>query len=139
MEKDLSPIYDKWNITKKELAKREEHFFFKTGEIWWCSLGLNIGSESYGKGETFRRPILILKKLSKNSCIAIPLTSKEKIGTWFQEITIHREKKWAMLYQIRMIHSNRFQRRMAVLDDGDFKRVKQKLEALLELSNHHPA
>lgn len=70
----------------------------------------------------------------------MPLTSREKVGTWFQEITLHGEKKWAMLHQIRMIHSNRFQRRMAVLDEGDFKRVKQKLEALLELSdNHHPA
>ncbi|HLC48911.1 MAG TPA: type II toxin-antitoxin system PemK/MazF family toxin [Candidatus Andersenbacteria bacterium] len=140
MKKDFSAEYDAWNDTKKSLAKRQEKFFFKTGDIWWCSLGLNIGTESYGKGETFRRPILILKKLSGNACIAIPLTSKEKTGTWFQEITLHGEKKWVMLNQIRMIHSNRFQRRMAVLDDRDFKLVKQKLEALLELSdNHHLA
>lgn len=137
MQKDLSTEYDAWNFKKKSLAKREEKFFFKTGEIWWCSLGLNIGTESYGKGETFRRPILIIKKLSGNACIVVPLTSRPKTGTWFQGITLHREKKWVMLHQIRMIHSNRFQRRMAVLDDGDFRRVKQKLEALLELSDHH--
>lgn len=133
MKKDLSIEYDEWNTKKKALAKREEKFFFKTGDIWWCSLGLNIGTESYGKGETFRRPMLIIKKLSGNSCIAIPLTSKEKVGTWFQEVTLHGEKKWAMLHQIRMVHTNRFQRRLAVLDDDDFKRVKLKLKALLEL------
>jgi len=36
-----------------------------------------------------------------------------------------------------MFSTNRFQRRLATLDDADFIRVKEKLEALLELPNHH--
>ena len=55
--------YDQWNNVKKELANREEKFFFKEGEIWWVSLGQNLGTESYGKGDTFRRPVLVIKKL----------------------------------------------------------------------------
>ncbi len=114
--------------------------YFKEGQIWWCSLGQNIGSESFGKGENFRRPILIIKKLSADLCIALPLTSKEKIGTWFIDITIHGERKWAMLYQIRTLNKKIFSIKLGELDDIDFDRVKEKLETLLELSvNRHPA
>ena len=36
--------------------------FFKEGEIWWCHLGENVGTEMNGKGDFFTRPVLILKK-----------------------------------------------------------------------------
>jgi mRNA-degrading endonuclease toxin of MazEF toxin-antitoxin module len=67
-------------------------------------------------------------------CIGIPLTSKNKIGSWFETITLNNESKVALVYQIRMFSTNRFQRRLATLDDNDFKKVKEKLKALLELS-----
>lgn len=139
MKKDFSKEYDTWNTTKKALAKREEKFFFKTGDIWWCSVGLNIGTESYGKGGTFRRPVLVIRKLSKTSFIGIPLSTRKKVGTWFCDISIFGKTQYVLLYQIRMFSVNRLQRRLTALDDKDFSRVKQKLEALLELSHNHPA
>lgn len=51
------------------------------------SVGLNIAMESCGKGKTLRRPVLIYKKLSGNLFIGLPLTSKEKTGTWFTDIS----------------------------------------------------
>ncbi len=133
MQKD----FDDWNIKKKDLEEVTDKFLFKTGDIWWCSVGLNIKTESCGKGENYQRPVLVLKKLSAESFIGIPLSTQEKIGSWFADITIHGEKRYALLYQIRMFSANRFQRRLATLDDADVLRVKEKLEALLELSNHH--
>lgn len=127
--------YDNWNIKKKELSNKEDKYFFKEGDIWWVSLGKNLGTESYGKGETFRRPVLIVKKLNSKSCIVIPLISKEKTGSWFIDITFQGEIKIALLYQIRMMDVKRFQRRLGVLDESDFKRVKEKLKILLELSS----
>ena len=129
MEKD----FDNWNIKKKQFENLSTKFLFRTGEIWWCSVGLNVKTESCGKGEQYQRPVLILKKLSKESFIGIPLSSQKKDGTWFCEITIRGEKRYALLYQIRMFNSVRFQRRLAVLDYTDFKNLKQKLKALLEL------
>jgi len=129
MEKD----FDKWNLKKKQLENSSAKFFFKTGEIWWCSVGLNVKVETCGKGKDYQRPVLILRKLSRESFIGVPLSTKKKEGTWFCEITIHNEKRYALLYQIRMFSSVRFQRRLASLDDADFKRIKEKLKALLEL------
>jgi mRNA interferase MazF len=136
MENDKLQKYDEWNEKKKSIAigEKTSKIYFREGDIWWCSIGLNVASESYGKGEEFRRPILIIKKLSHDTCIAIPLTSKEKVGSWFAEITIGGERKWAMLYQIKMIHKKRFQRKIAELDEKDVALVKEKLKTLLELS-----
>ncbi len=133
MKKD----FDQWNIKKKSLEIQEKKFFFKTGDIWWCSVGLNVRSESCGKGEEYQRPVLVLRKLSSDSFIGIPLSTQKKEGSWFCEIDINGEPRYALLYQIRMFHTARFQRRLAALDEGDFNQVKEKLEALLELSNHH--
>ena len=77
MDKD----FDKWNIQKKDLEDKENNVLYKTGDIWWCSVGLNVAEESCGKGDTYRRPVLILRKLSKNSFIGLPLSTKVKIGT----------------------------------------------------------
>lgn len=129
MEKD----FDKWNLQKKELEKLSKKFLFKTGDIWWCSVGLNVKTESCGKGDDYQRPVLILRKLSAESFVGIPLSSKKKEGTWFCEITVREEKRYALLYQIRMFSATRFQRRLATLDDTDFRKVKEKLKALLEL------
>ena len=144
MEEEFRKKYNEWNIKKqnihfKEVKIDEPEMYFKAGDIWWCSLGLNVGSESFGKGENFRRPVLIIKKLSADLCIALPLTSQEKIGTWFIDITFHGEKKWVMLYQIRTLNKKRFYLKISELDDADISKVKEKLETLLELSYRHPA
>lgn len=133
--------FDNWNDIKKTLENSEKKYLFKEGEIWWLSVGLKLKEESCGKGQIFRRPVLVLKKLSGKSFIGIPLTSKEKIGTWFTDITFNNEKRFVLLYQIRMFSTVRFESRMATLDDIDFQKVKEKLESLLELSfiNRHPA
>lgn len=130
MKKD----FDNWNNQKKILDKTEQKFLFKQGEVWWCSVGVNIADESCGKGDIFSRPVLILKKLSGGSYIGIPLSTKRKAGSWFVDVNIHGEIVAALIYQIRMFSANRFQRRLTTLDIVDFTRVKEKLEALLELS-----
>ena len=129
--------FDKWNEKKKLLDKKDINFFFKESEVWWCSVGINVAVESCGKGNTFRRPILILKKLSNYAFIGIPLSTQSKFGSWFTFVSILGLKRCALLYQVRMVSANRLQRRITALDSEDFALVKQKLEKLLELCNYH--
>lgn len=131
--------YNNWNIKKQEIQFSDiEETYFKEGDIWWCSLGQNIGSESYGKGGDYRRPILVIRKLSEDLCIALPLTSKKKVGTWFVDILLNDESRCVMLYQIRTLNRKRFQRKMGEVSIENFIKVKEKLESLLEFSvNHH--
>lgn len=130
--------FDEWNIRKKNIQFFErplgEEIYFTEGDVWWCALGVNIGDESFGKGEVFRRPILILKKLSSDLCIALPLTSKIKTGTWFINININDNIRTVMLYQIRALDKKRFQFKIGELDEISFLKVKEKLKTMLELS-----
>ena len=57
--------FDHWNKSKKKIEVRRDKFLYKEGDVWWCSVGLNIGTESCGKGGEFRRPVLIIKKTFK--------------------------------------------------------------------------
>ena len=135
--KNYKKDFDSWNNQKKELDIKQKEYLFKTGDVWWCSVGANIAQESCGKGETFRRPVLVIKKLSHQNFIGVPLSTQKKEGTWFAAITIDGETQYALLYQIRMYSANRLQRRLTSFDDRDFSLVKEKLEALLELSDNH--
>ncbi len=77
--------FDKWNDIKKTI-ENNKFIHTKTGEIYNCLLGENVGFEQSGKGDAFLRPVLVFKKFSKNTILAIPLfsslrrNSKNKIG-----------------------------------------------------------
>jgi hypothetical protein len=56
MQKD----FDRWNERKKIIHDSGENKLYHAREIWWCSLGVNIGSEQDGDNENYTRPVLIL-------------------------------------------------------------------------------
>ena len=74
MDKD----FDKWNETKKIFEKEDREVFAHPREIWWCSLGLNLGAETDGKNDNFERPVLILSVYNKETMLVLPITSKPK-------------------------------------------------------------
>lgn len=117
--------YNTWNTLKKELHEKETKILFKEGEIWWVSLGQNIGEECYGKGEKFRRPVIVFRKLTSSSCIVIPLTSKERSGTWYFEFEIDDNKKFAMMHQMKMLSTKRFESRMTTLPEKEIRELKK--------------
>ena len=129
MDKD----FDKWNVAKKRLNTQKRDLLFKEGEIWWCSVGLNIGEEVYGKGKHFRRPVVVLKKLSHNSCVVMPTTTMPHIGTWYHHLNISQKDRWVMLNQIRFISANRLYVRESALSMTEFVELKKSVADLLGL------
>lgn len=125
--------FDLWNTQKKILHDKISSMYFREWDIRWCSLWMNIRTEAYGKWTSFRRPILILKKLSNESCIGIPLSSKSKQWSWFCKYIMHGVRGTALIYQIRMFHKNRFQRKIWEMDESDFWLIKKRLKRLLNL------
>ena len=97
---------------------------FKEGEVWWCSFGENMGIEVNGKSTKFSRPAIIYKKLSNEGFLAIPLSTKIKIGTWYVPIE-HREVECvALLSQVRVLSSKRLLERHGELTQKDIESVK---------------
>ena|SRR3989344_2724256 len=115
-----------WCRLKLELFTKRNKIVFKQGDIWWCSLGINLGEEMIGKGPKFTRPVLVFRKFTSNSFLGLPLTKQEKHGTWYVEITIHGEKNWVMLNQARVLDKKRLTTRIVDLDEKDFRKVRER-------------
>jgi mRNA interferase MazF len=129
----MNKNFDKWNELKKEIENNSNDLVIKEWEIWWVNIWLNIKTESCWKWEQFRRPVLIIKKLSHSSCIVIPLSTKLKSWTWFANYEINWIVYTALLYQIKMLHTNRFYVNEWKLDRKQFLEIKKRLKFLLNL------
>ena len=124
--------FDKWNKLKKKLHLRAEEVLFHEREIWWCSLGLNIGFEEDGKNENFERPILIIRKFNKNVLWILPLTRSHKTGDYYFRITQGNEDdSVVILSQIRLISSKRLLRKMRMMDEKEFKEIQDRVKRFL--------
>lgn len=127
--------FDAWNTQKKRLHTSEPQILFKEGDVWWCSLGVNVGSETLGKGQAFTRPVIVLKKLSQEACVIVPVTSQppRAIGTWFHQMHFAGRDQFAMMHQLRMVSVKRFTYRMLELPEPDFAELKVAVKGLLAL------
>jgi mRNA interferase MazF len=73
MKKD----YSEWHEKKTDIElSSETRVFFHEREVWWCSLGANVGFEQDGKGIKFARPVIVFKKFNKEVFWALPLSTK---------------------------------------------------------------
>ncbi len=116
MEKD----FDIWNKLKKELEINETKIFANVRDIWWCSIGLNVGTELCGKNEFFERPVLVIKVFNKDTIKVVPLTSKEKSGRYYFELNFNGIKSYASLSQVKTISTRRLSRKISRLDKKQF-------------------
>ena len=127
MKKD----FDKWNNLKKKLNDDERKIFCNEREIWWCSIGLNVGSEEDGKNEFFERPILIEKVFNLNMIRAIPLTSQVKNDENHFAIKYLEREGSLILSQMKTISTKRLSRKMGRLDEPQFESLKAKLRGYI--------
>jgi mRNA interferase MazF len=128
--------YKEWHKKKKVLNEREDidTIFFREKEVWWTALGVNIGFEQDGKGEEFRRPVLILKKFNKYVVLVVPLTTKIKRSNKYYvscSVTDDNISRMAIISQVRLIDTRRFIDKLGVADEGSFMEIKNAIKAML--------
>ena len=93
-----------WIEHKILLNKLNRIIPFQEREIWWCSIGVNIGYEIDGKNSSFNRPVLILRKFNQRQFWGIPLTTKTpKNPKYFFKINIKGKTSYLSLSQLRVI------------------------------------
>lgn len=79
--------FDQWNELKKRIdGITTKPALFKEGEIWWASVGINIGYEEDGKSNNFARPVVILRKFNSSLLLGAPLTSNIASRNYFYKI-----------------------------------------------------
>ncbi len=126
MKKDFSS----WNKHKVLLDNTldSDIVYFRKKEIWWCSLGVNIGHEQDGKNEHFERPVLIVKKTNRYLILGIPLSTKIKDHSYYFTYNFDDKQYSALLLQIRVMSSKRLLRRVGSLSGSEFQKIVTKIK-----------
>ena len=124
---EMNKDFNSWNERKKSIHEKIFRAFVHEREIWWCSLGINVGNEEDGKNESFERPVLVLKKFNKDTVLIIPLTTKVKENKYHFPFTHENIKFAVILSQIRLVSTKRLSRRVRKIDHNLFKQIKQKI------------
>ncbi|KKP68373.1 MAG: hypothetical protein UR66_C0006G0074 [Candidatus Moranbacteria bacterium GW2011_GWE1_35_17] len=123
MEDRNKKEFEIWNKKKQKIHLDERSIYFRKKEIWWCSLGVNVGYEQDGKNENFERPVLVLRKINRHLALVIPLSSKRKNHPYYLEY-LHNEKIFsAIIFQIRVVSTKRFLRRLGLVEEKDFDNI----------------
>ena len=135
MEKD----FQKWMEKKAKIHNDKIRPFFHEREIWFSSLGENIGFEQDGSGEKFMRPVLVLRKFNNEVIWILPLTRTEKTGKYYFRISsvdsvdnAGGRSSVAILSQIRLLDAKRLQYKIGVVKEDEFAKIKEALIALLK-------
>jgi mRNA-degrading endonuclease toxin of MazEF toxin-antitoxin module len=128
--------YDQWNNYKKQLEERTNVPSFHERDVWWCSLGVNIGQEIDGKNANAERPVCIVKKFGRSSFFGLPLSSNIKTAPYRYLVTLENGKSAVLIDQGRTMSAKRLQRRFGRMKRTDFRDLKTRLRKIFWQKSH---
>ena len=121
-----------WFQIKPKLHDRSNIPSFSEREVWMCYFGTNIGFELDGKKEEALRPVIVFKKLSHETFLAIPLSTGRKKGSWYSPSFVSKREGRYCLNQIRMVDRKRLKYRIERIDENSFKKLKKRFQIFLD-------
>jgi mRNA interferase MazF len=122
--------FDNWNQLKKKV-ENEQLRFYSVREIWWCQLGVNIGSEQNGKGEKFLRPVVIVRGFGSDTCLILPLTTSIKNHPLRVPVgLVDGKEAKANLSQLRLVDTRRLVEKVGFLDKTHFESLIKRVRDL---------
>jgi mRNA interferase MazF len=124
-----------WHSLKQTIdgIHRQRPIGYKERDVWWLSVGHNVGCEEDGKNLDFSRPVLVVKKFNDAMFWGIPLTSRQKTGSFYCSFLVSGTDvtNTALLSQLRVFDTKRFIKKMGMVNKQDFNTVKTKLTDFL--------
>ncbi len=120
-----------WIGLKERLhAKIQKAPYVNEGEIWWASIGENVGFEINGKSNLFTRPVIIYRKLTHAYYLVVPATTKHRTGNWYIQYRQGGIDAIACLQHVRTIDYRRLKSKIGELDRLDFEKIKEGFKKL---------
>lgn len=127
--------FETWIIKKKDLHNRlAVPPLFKERDIWWVSIGVNVGYEEDGKHDKYIRPVLVLRKFNRELFLGVPMSTKLKDNPYYKVVTVNGRLVSVLISQLRVFSAKRIQDKMAELDKGDFQRIKDEIVRMISFS-----
>lgn len=122
--------FDRWNHEKKK-THIEKPRLYTVREIWWCRLGVNIGTEQDGNGALFLRPVIILRGFGPDIFLVVPLTTSLRRHPLRIPVgTVQGKEASALLSQMRVIDARRLVEKVGFLDQAIFRELRKAVRGL---------
>lgn len=129
--------FSEWTKEKVELRYNGKmpEFPIYNNFIYWCNLGINIGSE-----QNKLRPVLILRT-SKNSpiCAVLPLTTKRLYDNFWFHIDLEKIDSTVLVEQLKVVSKIRIANpyrkkgKLIAISQNDWNRINAQLEKMYKL------
>lgn len=132
--------FDGWHLHKKHIHKGEKCPTIRQREIWWCSIGVNVGVEQDGKNDLYERPVLIIRKFNHRHFMGIPLTTQLKDFPFRHTVYYRNEAEGkvrdgqALLSQMRSYDAVRLTRYVAKLGPKQFTQLLASVHEMLKMT-----
>jgi mRNA interferase MazF len=124
--------YSKWIERQKFLQGKSSRPLFHERELWWCSIGLNVGHEENGKGDRFARPVVIFRKFSGKTFWGIPVTTQNNTSPFYVSINVGDSlKRWAIISQMRFFDTRRLLGKIGTIGKDDYHFIQK---AVMDIS-----
>ena len=131
MMEEMDKDFDRWNKVKKK-TNAEEPRLYTVREMWWCRLGVNIGTEQDGRGEWYVRPCVILRGFGQDACLVAPLTTSTRDHPLRVSVgMVEGRSARANLSQVRVVDTRRLERKIGFLEKEILKRIGKAARGLL--------
>ncbi len=133
-ENEMDQEYIDWNTLKYTLIHNEFKLpRFNERDIWWCSVGKNVGYEIDGKNDLVERPVLVIKKYSNDMFFGLPLSTKQKTYNSRFPTLVNGQAADIILDQGKTFSARRLNRRERVIGYKEYEAVKAALASILGL------
>ncbi len=124
--------FDRWNTHKKRLDAAAGRPFYHPREIWWCSVGVNVGNEIDGTGKEHDRPVLVLRPFNAETFFGIALVGHPRSGRYYFPLgKVADREAVANLSQARLFDTKRLIRKMETLDERTYRELAKALALTL--------
>lgn len=128
----MAKDFDGWSVDKKRLDATAGRPFYHAREIWWCSVGVNVGNELDGTGREHDRPVIVLRPFNAETFFGICLVGHAKTGRYYFPLgQISDREAVANLSQARLFDTKRLIRKIGTLDEPIFRQLAKALSLTL--------
>src|SRR3989344_2862616 len=124
--------FDRWNPKKKGIDPADRLVDFHEREIWWCSIGVNIGSEQHSQTEDFSRPVIVVKKFTRSVFWGIPPTTRLKSVNFRFRVKINNVENDALILQMRVYDGRRLVRKINMMRKKNFNAFMNFIKNLMK-------
>lgn len=120
-QQNIAKDFDRWNGKKKMLdAAGINGPHCHEREIWWCSIGVNVGSEQHSQTSDFSRPVVVVRRFTEDIFWGVPLTTKTMKLPFRVRLELGGIANDALILQMRVYDRKRLVRQIGVVPQDVF-------------------